>query len=88
MIVKRTLYLSIIFIIGNVLNGWAQCAMCRAAVENNVSEGSVGLSVGLNTGILYLFFTPYLLVAIIGFLWYKKTKAHAQKIQANSHFGS
>lgn len=72
----------------SIMNGLAQCAMCRAAVENNVSEGSVSLSAGLNTGILYLFVAPYLMVAIIAFLWYKKRKVHAQKIQIKGHTGS
>lgn len=51
--------------------GWAQCAMCRATLENNVSNGQPGIAVGINFGILYLFFTPYLAVAVIAFLWYR-----------------
>jgi hypothetical protein len=48
--------------------------MCRAQLENNVSEGSIGIAAGLNFGIMYLFVTPYLLVGIIGFLWYRASK--------------
>lgn len=79
MIIKRTILitLGLLLLTGSQL--WAQCAMCRAAVENNVSEGSVGFSAGLNTGILYLFVAPYLLVMIIGFLWYKKSRLHGRK---------
>ena len=79
MIIKRTMLIALCLMItlGNQL--WAQCAMCRAAVENNVSEGSMGFSAGLNTGILYLFVAPYLLVMIIGFLWYKKSRLHGGK---------
>ena len=40
----------------------AQCAMCRSTLENNVSNGDVGIAAKLNFGILYLFLTPYLLV--------------------------
>ena len=57
----------------------AQCAMCRATVESNVSAGDGGIGENLNTGILYLFFTPYLALAVIGYLWYKSSKANAAK---------
>ncbi|AWW33215.1 hypothetical protein DN752_16220 [Echinicola strongylocentroti] len=52
----------------------AQCAMCRASVENNVSNGDTTVGASLNLGILYLFAAPYLLAAIIGFLWYRNSK--------------
>ncbi|WP_375584172.1 hypothetical protein [Cyclobacterium xiamenense] len=52
----------------------AQCAMCRATIENNVSNGDTTVGAGLNVGILYLFLAPYLLLSIIGYFWYKKAK--------------
>ena len=49
----------------------AQCAMCsltaQAATENGNTQGF-----GLNDGILFLLFMPYLAVIVIGILWYKK----------------
>ena len=63
----------------------AQCAMCRTVVENNVSAGETEMAASLNFGILYLFVTPYLLVALIGFLWYRKSKKNAQKNQFKSY---
>ncbi|HBH21932.1 MAG TPA: hypothetical protein DDY13_00770 [Cytophagales bacterium] len=59
---------------------WAQCAMCRATLENNVSEGDIGIAAKLNVGILYLFAMPYLLAVVIGFLWYRQSKRNAQKL--------
>ena len=56
----------------------AQCAMCRATLENNVSDGQIGIAAGLNIGILYLFAAPYLLIGTVAFLWYKKSKAIAE----------
>lgn len=53
---------------------FAQCAMCRATLENNVSSGNPGIAAGINFGILYLFFTPYLAVAVIAYLWYRTSK--------------
>ena len=61
------------------LTGYAQCAMCRASVENNASNGDTALASSLNSGILYLFFTPYLLVGIVGFLWYYNSKRNGSK---------
>ena len=85
MIVRRTIIVTIGILMLTVNQMLAQCAMCRAAVENNVSAGSAGFSAGLNTGILYLFVAPYLLVMIIGFLWYKKSRLHAGKVRISGH---
>jgi len=49
----------------------AQCAMCSANAENSVKNGNTQ-GRGLNDGILYLLAAPYIAVAAIGFLWYKK----------------
>ena len=53
----------------------AQCAMCRATLETNVSNGDeTVLAAKLNIGILYLFVAPYLVVAAIAYLWYKNSR--------------
>ena len=83
----RKVILTCLGFMGTAFTAWAQCAMCKASVENNISEGSQGLSAGLNTGILYLFVTPYLMVALVGFLWYWKSKnkdAGSVKVKRNS----
>jgi lysozyme family protein len=49
----------------------AQCAMCQATVESNLKSGGTTGS-GLNGGIMYLLAAPYLAIAGIGLLWYKK----------------
>ena len=49
----------------------AQCAMCTTAVESNNKSGS-NATHGLNNGIVYLLATPYLAVAVVGYIWYKK----------------
>lgn len=58
---------------------YAQCAMCRASIENNVSNGETSIGAGLNLGILYLFSMPYVIAAIIGFFWYRKAKKRKSK---------
>lgn len=55
----------------------AQCAMCRAQLENNVSNGTPGIAAGINTGILYLLVMPYLIVLVLGYFWYKSSRKNA-----------
>tara|TARA_B100002052_G_scaffold121254_1_gene111596 strand:+ start:18324 stop:18554 length:231 start_codon:yes stop_codon:yes gene_type:complete len=48
---------------------YAQCAMCKAAVEANIKDGgSAGL--GLNQGILYLMAMPYFAMVLFGLFYY------------------
>ena len=63
------------------LINWAQCAMCRAQVTNNVSDGTEGLGKALNLGIMYLFFTPYLALGTLAFLWFRYSRKNEPKIK-------
>jgi len=83
---KRTL-LTLFLVCFSVLNSLAQCAMCRTTVVNNVSNGdSVGFAAGLNTGILYLFFAPYVVIGAIAYFWYRSSKRNAEKKQIRSYY--
>ena len=62
-------------------NTWAQCAMCRGSVESSMGNGRNNVGVGLNTGIMFLFVMPYLLVGVIGYLWYRNSKRDQQERQ-------
>lgn len=68
----------------------AQCAMCRATVENNANNGDTKLAAGLNNGILYLMSVPYLMLGLIAYLWFDRSKKNkhakqARKIRSASH---
>jgi hypothetical protein len=78
-LIKRILLTLLITLLSNVSLIYAQCAMCRATVENNVSNGETTIGAGLNAGILYLFAMPYLIAAVIGFLWYRAAKKRKTK---------
>ena len=52
----------------------AQCAMCRGTVESTISNGRSTVASQLNLGIVYLLVIPYLIVASIGYLWYRNSK--------------
>ena len=58
----------------------AQCAMCRATLENNVNNGQTGIAAGINFGILYLFVTPYLAIATLAILWYRTSRRNAARL--------
>lgn len=69
-IFNKILYITLALFF-SVSYSMAQCAMCRVTVENNVSNGDTSIGAGLNMGILYLFITPYLLLTVLGILWYR-----------------
>lgn len=88
---KKYLYpllLSLVFLLYSTAVQ-AQCAMCRASLESNVSDGNVAsMSARLNLGIVYLFVTPYLLFALIAFFWYRTSKKNRQRFIPQSYFKS
>jgi hypothetical protein len=59
----------------------AQCPMCRISAESNLKNGGTA-GKGLNKGILYLFFTPYLVVGTLGFLWWRNNKLRQKEEQS------
>ena len=50
---------------------FGQCAMCRAVLESEEGQTSAK---GINDGIMYLMAIPYLVVASLAFILYKKFK--------------
>jgi hypothetical protein len=76
---KRILFLSIVFILGNEVTASAQCAMCKATLENNISNGHIGIAAGINFGIMYLFFSPYIFIILLAIFWYRTSKRNANK---------
>ena len=55
----------------NVTDLFSQCAMCRAVLE---SQEDQNISAGLNDGIINKMAITYILVAVMGFILYKKFK--------------
>lgn len=81
-----TLLLSFVFMLYTTA-AQAQCAMCRASLESNVSDGNVAsISAQLNLGIIYLFVTPYLLFGLMAFLWYRTSKKNGKRFNPQSYF--
>lgn len=84
--VVKFLFLIIVMFAFSV-EGNTQCAMCRATLENNVSNGDIGIAAGINFGILYLFAAPYTVIALIAFFWYKTSKRTARNESKGSLAG-
>jgi hypothetical protein len=69
----KFLYLALVLglLVISVVPVEAQCAMCAATAESGSKNGSTK-SNGLNNGIMYLLGAPYLAVAAVAYIWYKK----------------
>ena len=66
---RNKLFILLFFLLNDFI--YAQCAMCRAVLE---SSENGGMAEGINNGIVYLAFLPYLLVFFMIFFVYKKFK--------------
>ena len=66
----------IILMVGLVLfavsDSIAQCAMCRAVAEDAVDENGFGIAAGLNSGIIFLMGIPYVLLAVLFLVFFRK----------------
>jgi hypothetical protein len=51
-------------------DAYAQCAMCKAVVEN----GDQSMAEGINSGITYLMAFPYILIGVLFYFLYKHYK--------------
>ena len=61
----------------------AQCPMCRMSAESNLKNGGTS-GQGLNNGILYMLATPYLMVGLIGFLWWRNRRKEEGEVKVES----
>lgn len=79
---NKILSLTFFAVLLPTIGAFAQCAMCRATVETSMADGDVTIAAGLNTGIFYLLATPYIVISVIAYLWYKKSRENAKKVKA------
>lgn len=71
MFTKKTYYLLSIFFLLFSIEGFAQCAMCRAALE---TEETGNQAAAVNDGIVYLMAFPYLLLLVGGIVIFRIMK--------------
>jgi len=66
----RIISFTLIIICLSQIDMTAQCPMCKMAAESNLDHGG-SAGAGLNKGILFMLSMPYLIVACLGFVWFK-----------------
>lgn len=59
---------------------FSQCAMCTEIADQSSQNGN-SAGDGINKGVLYLFLSPYLIVATIGFIWWRSRRRAQQDMQ-------
>ena len=64
---RRVKFISLLMMLLSSMYSNAQCAMCKAVVEN----GDVTMAEGVNSGITYLMVFPYILVGVLLFALYR-----------------
>jgi len=66
----QSLILIVAFTLLSQANVLAQCYICTKTAQQLGEKPALGL----NNGILYLIFTPFLLIGVIGYRWWKGNK--------------
>ncbi|KAA3645954.1 MAG: hypothetical protein DWP98_10715 [Bacteroidetes bacterium] len=64
-------FIIVAFFIVLSLDVEAQCSMCKAVLESNMQNGEDAVGKGINSGIIYIMFVPYILMATVGYFLYK-----------------
>ncbi|MEL7531303.1 MAG: hypothetical protein AAFN10_08355 [Bacteroidota bacterium] len=69
---KKILLSLLMFVMATAWNAqslYAQCTQCKSAAAATDEAGNLYVGEGLNFGILYLLFLPFLLIAVVGGFW-------------------
>lgn len=53
--------------------------MCKAVLESNMQSGESALGKGINDGIVYIMFVPYILLGVVGYFMYRHYKKEVVK---------
>ena len=67
------LMLSLFFAVSTPVSSEAQCPMCRMSAESNLAQGG-SAGKGLNKGIMMMLSMPYVMMATIGYIWYRNRR--------------
>ena len=60
----------------------AQCVMCKSQIEAARQERDDYDAAGLNKGIVYMMYVPYILMGAVGYSWYRRTHPKTAKPKA------
>jgi hypothetical protein len=67
---KHFLVSALLFLVSIAMT--AQCAMCKATAESATENVDKGIGEGLNAGIVYLMLVPYVLLATVALVFFRK----------------
>ena len=79
--IKPLLLILLVMVVAHV--AYSQCAMCTE-VADEASRNGNSAGDGINKGVLYLFLSPYLIVATIGFILWRSRRKAQQELQLES----
>ncbi|MAK07106.1 MAG: hypothetical protein CMG94_03620 [Marinoscillum sp.] len=72
-------YPLLLFFIFNTYDVLSQgCSMCRGIVESDANSGGTGISSSINSGIIFLFTSTYVLIIIGGVFWYFRSRKYVK----------
>lgn len=71
--VAKMALMILVIVLVSAIAAEAQCPMCRMSAETNLQNGGTA-GAGLNKGIIYLLSFPYILVSIVGYLWWRNRR--------------
>ena len=64
------------------------CSVCKGIVKSELTADGTGISSTINSGILFLFSSTYILIFIIGIFWYiRSKKTIARSLPARLSYG-
>ncbi len=70
----KKLLLVVVLFLFNCSFTMAQCAMCRATVGSNLSEGRGVIGTGINDGILLMLAFTYLSIPTLIYVWFRTAR--------------
>ena len=70
---KKIVAFLMVFLLSQTLT-FSQCAMCRASVGSNLSEGRGVIGTGINDGILLMLAFTYLSVPTVIYVWFRTAR--------------
>lgn len=71
--------LPLILILISITELYSQgCSMCRGIVESDANSGGTGISSSINSGIVYLFTSTYVLIIIGAVFWYYRSRSYVK----------
>ena len=78
---KKIIFFTTVLIILSVESYSQGCSMCRGIVESDANSGGTGISSSINSGIVYLFTSTYILILVGAIFWYYRSKKYIKEIQ-------